>query len=76
MGAAGRPPHLLLFDEPFADYLIYSELDETGALALRHHPDPMTPFDYMQVPEIPIPEMRKPLRPPRMTRPNTPNQQP
>jgi hypothetical protein len=30
MCAAGRPPHLLLFDEPFADYLIDSGLNEPG----------------------------------------------
>jgi hypothetical protein len=30
MCAAGRRPHLLLFDEPFADYLIDSGLNEPG----------------------------------------------
>jgi hypothetical protein len=51
-------------------------VNETGTLVLRHHPDPMTRFDYMQMPEIEIPDLRKPLRPPRpprMTQPNKPN---
>ena len=44
--------------------------DESGKFVLRHHPEPMTPLDYSELPLLPIPQMRKPLRPPRMTTPN------